>query len=82
MVSDGFLHGAVDVVARRRAEPDGSCASEHRPGSRMLTAIQWGAPAFVLAGTFLMAARPMNFVGAFAPVLVAAAALHHGFVAQ
>ncbi|GAB0105835.1 hypothetical protein JMUB6875_48170 [Nocardia sp. JMUB6875] len=48
-------------------------AGVHLPGSRAMTAVLWGAPAFVMAGTFLMAARPMNPLGAVAPVLVAAA---------
>ncbi|APA96893.1 hypothetical protein NS506_02833 [Nocardia seriolae] len=43
--------------------------------------MQWGAPAFTLAGAFLMAARPHQVVGALTPIAVAAAVAVAAFTA-
>ncbi|WP_436777372.1 hypothetical protein [Yinghuangia sp. YIM S09857] len=49
-------------------------ATSSRPTPAQVTAIavaQWGAPAFALAGTYLMAARPEEAAGAILPVVLA-----------
>ncbi|MGW5649345.1 hypothetical protein ACWEV3_30220 [Saccharopolyspora sp. NPDC003752] len=59
---------ATSIYTSRLLRRPGRLSRQANAGT---AAVQWGAPAFTLAGAFLMAARPMDFAVAFAPVALA-----------